>query len=271
MVFFIDLDGTLLSSENKISEKNLQALHTIKNNNGTVVIVTGRNKFSTQKVLDKSLPIDFLIYSTGIAISDFRNDNILKKYYFSELMTKKISSFLMKLDLNFFVHQPAPDNHFFYYHYVNYNADFDKRLKIYSETGKKLSLKYFPFYASQFVIILPNDVSAFVEIKNKISSKFPELSYIRATSPLDNEHIWLEIYPKNVSKGFAVLELCKIKNIDLQKTIAIGNDYNDISMLDIAAYSFVTANSPTELHNKYRVIAHHNNDALVDVVNMFYQ
>ncbi len=271
MIFFIDLDGTLLDNNGKISAANLSALNKIKRNGGTVVIATGRNKFSTQKVLTDDLPIDYLIYSTGIVISDFKTGKILKNHFIDADTTSEIIKILRNLRLNFFVHLPAPENHHFYYSYQTKNSDFDARFKLYMQTSRRLPIEFDPFVASQFVIILPKNVELFNEILAELKRDFPYLSFVRATSPLDNVHIWLEIYPPKVSKGFAMAELCKMLDVDLRQTVAIGNDYNDLSMLEIAGYSFVTENAPDEIKPKFTVVSDNNSNAVDEVVRFFYR
>lgn len=55
---------------------------------------------------------------------------------------------------------------------------------------------------------------------------------------------YLEIFPKGASKGSAISAICDALGIDLQKTIAFGDQELDIPMLESAAFGIAMANSP---------------------------
>ena len=52
---------------------------------------------------------------------------------------------------------------------------------------------------------------------------------------------------KESSKGNAIKKFCEILNIDLKNTIAIGDDYNDISMFKVVGHSVVMENANNEV------------------------
>ena len=141
------------------------------------------------------------------------------------------------------------------------NFDFEKRIILYKPFA--VSLEEPPQKASQFVCILPPHGNAeFDEIKKEIDF----LKVIRATSPLDHESIWLEVFPKNVSKGHSAQWLCEKLGIDQKYTLGIGNDFNDIDLLEFTAHSRVVANSPQEMKEKYRVIDSNQEDGFAKCI-----
>jgi len=265
-IVFTDLDGTLLNNQCKISSADFNTLEKLKRNNITVAAVTGRNLFSSKKVLTDNLPIDYLIFSTGVAIMDFKTKEILKSYKLTKTLTDSISAYLRMHKLNFFMHFPVPQNHNFFYNYVVEDSDFKERFEIYSDFSSVFPENLNGFRASQFVIVLPYDLARYTELRREIENKFPQVSIVRATSPLNNRHIWLEIYPNGVNKGSSCEKLCKIIGIDKKNTIAIGNDYNDEEMLKFAEMSFVVGNSPAELKNIYKTVADNNSSGFSEAV-----
>ncbi len=111
------------------------------------------------------------------------------------------------------------------------------------------------------MVILENETD-FEFVKNKI----PNLKVIRATSPIDEKSIWLEIFPENVSKASGGKYLCKVLNISEQDTVGIGNDYNDIDLLEWTNQSFAVANSPQIIKNMFSSCVDNENNPLTDVV-----
>ena len=59
--------------------------------------------------------------------------------------------------------------------------------------------------------------------------------------------IYYDIANIEVNKGNAIKKLCEILDINLKDTIAIGDDYNDISMFKVAGYNVVMGNAIEEV------------------------
>lgn len=265
-IVFTDLDGTLLNDKSIISDIDLRTLKQLKQNNIISVVATGRNLFSTKKVLNDNLPIDYLIYSTGVAITNFRTKELIKSYKFSVKNTVEIVNFLLSQKLNFFMHFPVPENHNFIYNYVQKDSDFKERFEIYSDFSAPLKNLDDKISASQFVIVLPYDLKKYNFLVNELNKKFSCISIIRATSPLNNKHIWLEIYPSKVNKGYAAQKLSGILGVSANNIVAIGNDYNDEAMLEFAGKSYVVENSPEYLKQKFIPVNSNNNNGFTDAI-----
>jgi hypothetical protein len=83
---------------------------------------------------------------------------------------------------------------------------------------------------------------------------------IRTTSPLDHRSTWIEVFPADVSKSRTTGWLAGRLGVPRERTAAVGNDYNDLDLLEWAGMAFVTANSPHELKQRFPAVAS-NNDA----------
>jgi hydroxymethylpyrimidine pyrophosphatase-like HAD family hydrolase len=57
----------------------------------------------------------------------------------------------------------------------------------------------------------------------------------------------LDILPSGCSKGAAILSLAAARNIDPSQILAIGDNWNDISMFEIAGTAVLMANAPEDL------------------------
>lgn len=58
------------------------------------------------------------------------------------------------------------------------------------------------------------------------------------------------ILDSDVNKGRGLKEICKIGNIELDSVVAVGDNYNDLDMLEAAGYGIAVANAPNELKDK---------------------
>jgi len=155
--------------------------------------------------------------------------------------------------VDFMILDPIPMNHqFWYYQTGNKNPDFDRRLSLYKQFATPIgNVKDTRHKACQILAILPNKVDSFEELK----TKFEDIKIIRATSPLDHESIWMEIFPKHISKGFGCQWLCNHLGVLQEESIVVGNDYNDIDLLEWGKHAFVVENAPKELKLKYQLTA----------------
>jgi hypothetical protein len=62
----------------------------------------------------------------------------------------------------------------------------------------------------------------------------------------------MEIFPLHISKAYGAEWLCQHLNVDSKLSMVIGNDYNDLDLLEWGKYPFVVSNAPKELKDSYQ-------------------
>ena len=259
-----DLDGTLFDDGKNIGRRDLETLEWLGENGICRVIATGRNLWSIRKVLHPDTPIDYLVFSTGAGAMDWKTGELL---YAAHLKEKEVSlavETLIERGISFMVHDLVPENHaFLYYDAGCGNNDFVRRREIYEGFAFPLTLGP-PNYrhASQLLAIVPENPQILEEIREKLSS----LRIIRTTSPLDGESMWIEIFPQEVSKGHTVEWLCGRLGIDPALTMGIGNDYNDLDLLNFVMHPFAVSNAPETIKKLYPVCMSNNDHGFTDAV-----
>ena len=78
------------------------------------------------------------------------------------------------------------------------------------------------------------------------SSAAVELTLHRTEYPARDLSI-LDILPAGCSKGAAILSLADTRGIHASQVLAIGDNWNDLSMLEIAGHAVLMANAPEDL------------------------
>lgn len=266
-VVVTDLDGTLLRSDSKFNPDDIESLVKLGEQGIMRVIATGRSPYSASKVIADDFPIDYLIFSSGAGIIRWSDKSIIHTNELSAGRVQEVISLLIEMKADFMVHEPIPLNHcFHYYDTGNGNPDFERRLELYREFCQPLIVGVpFPGPASQVLAILPASVQRF----NSIAVRLSGLQVIRATSPLDGESIWLEIFPKGVSKAGGLGWLCAhLGNILPDEVAALGNDYNDLDMLGFAGRAYVVSNAPLELKTSFGVVPDNNSSGFTQMVEL---
>ncbi len=250
--FFCDLDGTLAKNNGSISLEDKAVFEKLKDNNILRVIVTGRSPYSADKVIDASFPIDYLVCSTGCAVFKWPEKDLVEKHGLTEKEVNVAADALRKRKIDFMVLDEVPQNHKFSAHiYNNPHPDILRRFKIYE--GFYVEKDYYSEIknpACQLIGVTVPEKDPVEELAEELKS----LKVLKATSPLDGCSIWTEIYPKHVSKGIAAKKLCEKLNIDIEKTAGVGNDYNDIDLLETVEISCVVSNAPDIMKQKYNTV-----------------
>lgn len=264
-----DLDGTLLGPDHRVSEQDYQLLHLLRTKNIYRVVATGRSVYSANKVLSAEFPIDYLIFSSGAGVMDWTQQEILLQRSLTASETAFIAKFLIESKMDFMIQMPIPENHHFLFFasHARPNPDFWRRIEIYQSFAAPLQQPIDSIGASsEFVVIIPDGVAVYDQIKCQL----PQFNVIRATSVLDGQSIWVEIFPKDVSKATAAAWLCERLGCSREMVLGIGNDYNDLDLLNWTGHSFVVANAPIELKNKFRCTASNAESGLSHAVRAWF-
>ena len=249
-----DLDGTLLHPGGSVSKLDLDTLDELGSRNILRVIATGRSLYSTNKVLHRDIPIDYLIFSSGAGILDWHSHRIVQKHTMHASQVESAALLLQEMNLEFMIHHPIPDNHRFYYFGTGKNnPDFLRRLEIYREYAVMANATNFIYRdASQIVVVEPHtgEKSSHAIIAYKLDG----LTVIRTTSPIDGSSTWIEIFPPAVSKSQAAEWIRCQCGLPYSSILAVGNDYNDFDLLTWAPQRFVVKNAPPELKSRFRSV-----------------
>jgi len=259
-----DLDGTLLRDDKTVSVQDLATLEKLGERRIVRVAATGRNLLSAKHVLVPEFPIDYLIFSSGAGIYQWPQQQLLTSNFLPAETVERIARILIQYQIDFMIHELIPDNHhFLYYQSPHPLPDFFRRMEIYRPYARPLDLNARYNHACQLVAIFPNELDFFMEIKRKLAG----VKVIRATSPIDGKSIWMEIFPEQVSKARGTQLLCEKYHINSQQVLCVGNDYNDLDMLQWAKMSFVVANAPGDLRSQFRVCSSNMQSGVSDAVN----
>jgi hypothetical protein len=263
---FTDLDGTLLDANQRLTPVNRRTLEQLGRDNIWRIVVTGRSLFSARRVLGPHFPIDVLVTSSGAGIFEFPGEQMVHSAIMEESHVQRSAAVLKQFSLDFMIHAPLPDNHFFKWHRAgDQNKDFSKRLEIYSGYHQPLKEDLtLVGAATQLLVICPRNDDG--KLHGVLQTELPDFTVIRTTSPLDHCSIWYEIFPRGISKANSAAWVCKYYGIDQGTVLAVGNDYNDLDLLHWSSFSRVVANAPPDLRCQFTMVANHHNDGFTEAV-----
>lgn len=261
-----DLDGTLLSSRRRLADVDRRCLETLGERGVLRIVATGRSLHSARQAMSREWPIDYLVFSSGAGVLDWRSQRLLHSISMSPQQVGAAIAALQELRLDFMVHEPIPDNHCFtYWRTEATNPDFDGRLARYREFASPWAGSLVPTPKCQLIAIHPDGSAALVD---EVRRRLRELTCIRTTSPLDGASTWIEIFPPGVSKATGSQWILDQLGDSPGLVVAVGNDHNDEALLAWADRPFVVTNSPPELLARYQVVSSNDAGGFKDAVEL---
>ena len=267
-IIFTDLDGTLYHQEKGFNPKDIESLKYLKTKGVVRVLATGRNLLSVDSVIDSDFPIDYLIFSTGAGIMEWKRRELLISFTMPNSDVRRIATLLINQKVTFMIHKPVPDNHQFVFNKTrSISRDFYKRLQTYRNHHQKLKKEDIEtMEASQFLCMLPNDNDEF----NRLAELISGVKIIKTSSPIGKGTLWLEIFPESVSKGHAAAWLCQFLNVNPEESMGVGNDFNDLDMLEYVKYAYVVSNAPEEMKTIFKTVDLQKNAGFSEAINKFF-
>jgi hypothetical protein len=268
-----DLDGTFLKDDRTISSNNLEALELLGKRNIVRAVATGRNLKKVTEVLNNHVPFDYIIFSSGAGLYDWKKKKHISNQNIDIETSTKLLQFFVERKLNFHAFYPSPENHLHWYFRGENSCDeFERYFDFNQYFASELNPAELPkTELCQFLVIIKEDDKLFSEMKIEIESNSSEIRVIRSSSPITKGFIWIEVFHRSVSKGNGVKQICKLLNIHQNETLGVGNDYNDIDLLEYTNFSFLTENAPNEIKHLFPNVVSNENDAFACAIQALVQ
>lgn len=251
-----DLDGTLLTTDKRISHGNRRAIEHFKSEGGLFTFTTGRCISGANLLLEHIKPNAPMICFNGGAVYDFENDKILQIDTL-ENEARKAVEFVYN-NFPYAAIDVATERENFYCRSNKWLENYKKILKL---PDNYVDYQDVPDgWVKVIFMVDPDKIDAFSHALNK--SEFADKFEF-----VQSEAAYYEMLPKNTSKGSGLLKLADLLNIPPHKTIGIGDNYNDISLLQKAGAGIAVANAVRPaLEAADYITVDNNSDALKAVI-----
>lgn len=244
----IDVDGTLLNEKNEITQKTRNAVKLCKEKDVMVCISSGRPVQGIEYI-NKSLDLDsaFIAYN-GAMVADNKRNIIYEKKLCAE-SAGKVIELGEKYNTTIVVWL---DN-------ILYTNKINERVKDYekiSNVNAKVPNDMFSVIKNGVTKILWSDeVPVINDYLSHVGRFLPEDINFHTSRPY-----FLEFVDKNASKGIALNKLRIYYGIKQEEIVAIGDGFNDISMLEYAGLGVAMDNAPTAVKEKADYITLSNDE-----------
>ena len=255
----IDLDGTLLDSQGEVSEENKQAIKKLKNQGTEIVITSGRMSSSIKEIAEEIGANKYFISGNGSMIYDIEQNKIIYNNTLSKEKVLKIIKICEKNSIYCSVNTESS--------IITNNLAFNTLVYNY-ENSKKAENK-------TTKINIVNDLYEYINTTNsspitkiticddnqiifkrmiKIFKEIPEINVLEVshmskkviksgTENIDIKYFYTEITNNNVNKWGAIKYLIDSLGIKIEETVAIGDNVNDIEMIQNSGLGIIMGES----------------------------
>lgn len=234
----LDMDGTVLNSNNEISERTVNALDDFSNLGGKVIFATGRMPSAVEKYLSKVNADSFVVSHNGALVQDVLTGELLIKKTVTSEVFEKILDYAknenVTLHLNFFNKVQAPCA-------TTYTKEYAKDLNIDIDETSIFNHDEFP--VSALLIEKKPKLKEFLsDMQEKFKGKFDFVLI-----PWKEELWFLQFLAPNTSKGDSVIQAAKQFDISPSEIISFGDSYNDIELIQMSGLGIAMGNACQEL------------------------
>jgi len=263
----LDMDGTTLNSEKKISAATANAISKLVKKNIHVVLSTGRGLAELADYSKEIKPINYGILISGGMIYDFFE----KKPIISHALQEKI---LFEL-----IDGAVAENAMIQLLTVNDSITREKDILNMKDFGMEI---YQDMYfrncvrCDDFKKFIRENPEKILKLNIYHRSKESREKNLKRFENLDvtfsyAEETALEVSPKNITKASGLYELCKFLKIDVSETVVVGDAPNDLEILRAAGVAAVMGKASDEIKKVADfVTADNDHDGVVKVIQKYF-
>ncbi len=248
-----DCDGTLTNKEEKISEKNAEAIKYFQSEGGLFTLATGRTPEYIEQflgIININAP---MVSLNGTALYDHHAKKIIKTWTMHKIACLEVLSYIRS-------HWPMVEEYTISYSPYESTAYLPREHTVGDESLEKL---FFVLPDELYKMLLIQDSDITFSMQRDLKSKFGDKFRFDAS--------WangLEIQGIDTGKGVAVQYLKDYLNGAVHTTIGVGDYENDITLFRYADISYAVGNAPDYIKKKAdRVTVTNNESAIAAIIS----
>ncbi len=248
----IDMDGTLLPNDvQKISHRNAKALRAAQQAGVTIAIATGRRMAYTVPLLDGlGLRGDTPLITSNGAVIRTLDGQPIDRCHMESRVARGLCGLLRPFGALVFTFDRPGHGELV----LEDLEQVQRRISVWVESNRNAIEVFKPLELAlmdgddpiQGMVTGPSSRMRDAEQALRSSHWIENCECVRTEYSSRGDTI-LDLLPRGVSKGWALQQLACRLGVDRRETMAIGDNWNDVSMLEWAAQAIVMGNASLEL------------------------
>lgn len=251
MLLALDLDGTLLTTDKRLTERNRDAVRRAQDAGHTIVLASGRHPFSMSffaELLHLRERGGYLLSFNGAQLIDYPSGELLFSQHLPAQILPRLRDWARRFDLPMLsfrgntIISEQPENHF-----ITENAR-NNRMPVEGVADIAAALQALPTLPPKCLLPGPPEILPEVEAAMK-ADLAGEIEIYRSAPH------YLELVPLGIDKGATLLRLLDHLNLTPADLIACGDQDNDISMIRVAGVGVAMDNAAENVKAAADVVA----------------
>ncbi|MGT2907726.1 Cof-type HAD-IIB family hydrolase [Streptococcus dentiloxodontae] len=256
-IIFSDIDGTLLNEDLMVSKKTRQILSQAVGKGILFVPVSARMPEAIKPIIGDFLPAVPIISYNGAFIQDIQG-NVIGSTPMSSQLARAICQYVEteRAEIAWNVYSGE-----IWLSQDRKNTWIAREERVVGLQSQEADLERIGHLPEVHKLLLMGEPELIAVLEEELKQLYPELSIARSLP------YYLEIMAAGIHKGQAVRTLAQHYGVAMADTIAFGDNFNDLDMLEAVGEGYVMANGPEEVKKRIgRVTADHNHDGIAQAL-----
>lgn len=266
-LFAFDMDGTILTSDKKITQATIAKLDELARRGVYVVVSTGRALAEIADYKKEFQAVSYGIVISGGIVYDFKAAQALSIHSVPEKFILELID--AGLDEGAMIHLLTLNDSITSSKYISQMEKFN--MGIYQSMFERICTRCDDL--KKFVLDNPNKVLK-VNLYHRDKESLDRTVERMKDSGLNlifAEGTALEASPQNISKGSGLRELCNVLKISVDECVAIGDGFNDYEILQTAGVGVAMGNANDEIKKIADFVTDDNDhDGVVKAIEKFF-
>ena len=281
----IDLDGTMLNKYGIITQNTKDVIKKVQEKGIEVIIASGRTINSVKNFSKEINSENYFISGNGAITYDIKNDKIL---YENVLSKNKAQQVIKICEENSIYYSVYTENGIITKN-LNYNTLYYYKENLKKEEKEKTHINIVQDVYNYIeekdekilkIMICDNNQLVFKSILKKIKEitdiEILDVSHMsrklikQGTEEIALEYFYTEITSKNVDKWNALEMLIEMLNITKDEVITIGDNANDVKMIQNAGLGVAMGESAPYIKEQANIVTESNdNDGVAKILQQY--
>ena len=262
-----DMDGTLLNSQKKITDKTCEAIQKAIDAGIIVILNTGRCVAELEEYMEVLKNIQYINSTSGALVYDRKSN---KDIYSSALDVDTVKAILdivssKNVMIDFLTRESIVQRD-------KIEKMEQYRMEVYRDMFERVTVKWEDicgqYREKPFPVAKLNIYHTSEEARNYTRQRIEELQL--GVEMVNAETTSLEISAKGIDKGIGLEKLCQYLNISLSQTIVVGDADNDIGAMKKAGLAVAMGNANERIKELADVmVADNDHDGCREVIEKY--
>lgn len=268
-LFVADMDGTLLNDNKEISEKDIQTIKKLQGSGIKFAVATGRHDSmikSYLKHLDLRVPV---ISCNGAMVREPFSDQVFlaqalpKEQCLQVIDTCKQWGAIFHIYGHETIYGESLSHKMLYYHNLNKRLPADEQIKLLVVPDCRDIVNKGPEPLYKFLIL--------ADESRRLSSVIEQLSRLDGLNVTWSGPMLCDVMKNGITKAYALQRLAEGLGIKREEIAAIGDQHNDIDLIEYAGLGIAVANAEDALRVKAdaETTATNNEHAVSEAIENF--